>query len=279
MKNKFYTFLLIIIGGVLPAAAQDTTRCNARFGAAPGGLQVYFRAVDSLPGVEHYWDFGDSVILNYGNNVGVTHNYTHYGQFKVVHWIRNTATGCFDSLSQWVVVAAPPDQNCSLSLDARRDSLHHSIWRVVATPYFYGGRVDTLAWKVNNSFAGMGDTLVQTWAPGSYNVCATLNTSLGCHAETCVTVVVAADSTTNTYIPSYPNPASSQAAINVTLRQPAMIYIRVYSSMGKPVSTTAVSGLQGVNYLQVPVGKLEAGIYYIQVQYGNESKMSKIQKL
>ncbi len=57
-----------------------------------------------------------------------------------------------------------------------------------------------------------------------------------------------------------------------------MIYIRVYNSMGKQVSTTTVPGLQGVNELQVPVGKLGSGIYYIQVQYGNESKMSKIQK-
>jgi hypothetical protein len=70
-----------------------------------------------------------------------------------------------------------------------------------------------------------------------------------------------------------------QAGINVTLTQPAMIHIQVFSSTGKPVSATAVPGLQGVNHLQVPIGKLEAGIYYIQVQYGNENKMSKIQKL
>jgi len=282
MKNQFYTLLLAIFmvaGGILPAGAQDTSRCNARFWATTSGLQVYFRAGDSLTGIQHYWDFGDSVILNYGNNVGVTHDYTHYGQFKVVHWVRNTATGCFDSLSQWVVVAPPPTENCSIALDVRRDSLDHSVWRVFATPYLSGGSVDTIAWKVNNVFAGFGDTLVRTWAPGSYNVCAMLSTSWGCHAETCVTVSVSADSTTSNYIPVYPNPASSQAGVNVSLTQPTMIYIRVYSSMGKPVLATAVPGLQGQNHLQVPIGKLEAGIYYIQVQYGNESKMSKIQKL
>jgi hypothetical protein len=87
------------------------------------------------------------------------------------------------------------------------------------------------------------------------------------------------DSAANSYIPSYPNPTTSQAGLDVKLSQPQMIYIRVYNSMGDPVLSTKVSGLQGTNHVQVPVNGLGSGIYYIQVQIGQESKMSKFQKL
>jgi hypothetical protein len=69
------------------------------------------------------------------------------------------------------------------------------------------------------------------------------------------------------------------AGVNVILAQPEMIRIRIYSSMGRPVWAMSVQGQQGVNNVQALPGKLEKGIYYIKVQYGNESRRSKIQKL
>ena len=396
MKDKFYALLLVslFIGGIT-ARAQDSTACNARFFAETNGAQVYFRAVDSLSGVQHFWNFGDTTQLGYGNYVGVQHTYHHSGTFTVTHLIRNTATGCHDSASMTVSIDLNPPPSCGISIDYRRDTNNHSLYTFIAHPYLAGGSVDTIAWRVDNGYAGMGDSLIQTLTKGTHTVCATLFTSSGCRSESCQTIRVA-DSTdslpsqpppppappvcsvaftatpnpanarqytftvedssgriralewmifsvkdslylkteigqrftytfpvagsyivslyaTNDSVPgcraftsqaihvdsnrvdssgtdssraaavdfirSYPNPAASQAGIDVTLTQPAMIYIHVYNSMGSPVYSTTVSGYQGTNHLQVPLGNLQTGVYYIQVQYGNAVKRSKIQKL
>jgi hypothetical protein len=100
-----------------------------------------------------------------------------------------------------------------------------------------------------------------------------------CYPMTVQGINVDSAGTGDNYITSYPNPAASQAGIDLTLSQPAMIYIRVYNSMGNPVLSTSVPGSQGMNHVKVPISGLGSGIYYIQVQYGQESKMSKIQKL
>ncbi|HXB05564.1 MAG TPA: T9SS type A sorting domain-containing protein, partial [Puia sp.] len=188
-------------------------------------------------------------------------------------------------------------------IDYRRDTVNHHAYSFTAVPFPAGGAVDTIAWRVDNSYAGMGDSLVRTLTNGSHTVCVTLFTSTGCRADNCLTVQVgdstdpvpsppapppAIDSNASVidsasaaagFIRSYPNPATTQAGVEVTLTQPATIYIHVYNSMGSPVINTTVSGYQGVNHLQVPLGNLQTGVYYLQVQYGNTVKRSKIQKL
>jgi PKD repeat protein len=78
---------------------------------------------------------------------------------------------------------------------------------------------------------------------------------------------------------SYPNPASGQVHIDLKTDRAEMIYIRVYNSMGSMVQAVAVSGIQGTNQLSLNVSGLQAGVYSIQIQYGNEIKRSRIQKL
>jgi hypothetical protein len=81
------------------------------------------------------------------------------------------------------------------------------------------------------------------------------------------------------YQSSYPNPASNAAHLDVRLGSSSMIYIRVYNSMGSQVGQMSVAGYPGYNHLSVPINGLQQGIYYIQVQYGNEIRRSRIQKL
>jgi hypothetical protein len=81
------------------------------------------------------------------------------------------------------------------------------------------------------------------------------------------------------FISSYPNPATSQANLVVTMDKPATIYIRVYSSMGSEILSTSQAGYPGSNPIVIPVASLPTGIYYVQLQYGNTILKSKIQKL
>jgi PKD repeat protein len=81
------------------------------------------------------------------------------------------------------------------------------------------------------------------------------------------------------YLSSYPNPVSGQVHMDLKTDKAEMIYIRVYNSMGSMVQTVAVSGIRGTNRLSLNVSGLQSGVYSVQIQYGNEIKRSRIQKL
>jgi PKD repeat protein len=90
-------------------------------------------------------------------------------------------------------------------------------------------------------------------------------------------IIVSTDSLGSLF--SYPNPASGQVHMDLKTDKAEMIYIRVYNSMGSLVQAVAVSGIQGNNQLSLNVSGLQSGVYSIQIQYGNEIKRSRIQKL
>jgi PKD repeat protein len=469
MKNKVYTFILLIICcGLSAARAQDTTACNAQFNAFVSGNTVSFRAADSAAGVQHLWIFGDTSQVGYGPYVVVTHTYSHPGNYRVTHLVRDSAIGCFDSSSQLVTIGAPPPQ-CSISFTYSHDSTRPGqpyhfyaqpslagaaadtvTWRIndtivgrgdtlvrilpngpstvcanlvtsagcqsqfcqqinvgdtttppppptcsinvtyshdssqPAQPYIFfaqsslaGATSDSVIWKVNDTIVGMGDTLVRvlhngmnticanlvtnlgcqssacvaimigdtttppppppacsisftishdstlsnqpyiftasasldsaassdsiTWtvndttagtgtsltrifAPGTYTVCAALVTNLGCTSRYCQTIVVTDTTTTppdtaGQLIRCFPNPAYSFTDVILRLQTATVIYVRVYNSMGGEVEQKTVSGFVGTNIVRVPLGSLQKGIYYIQLQYGNVLKRSRIQKL
>ena len=81
------------------------------------------------------------------------------------------------------------------------------------------------------------------------------------------------------YINSYPNPATTQVSLTITLNSYTNIDVRVYNSMGGLVSTQKVSGYPGVNQLTLPIANLPTGVYYIELQYGETILRSKFQKL
>jgi hypothetical protein len=345
MENKLYTLipgagaarcvrkavvLLALFSGFFSARAADSARCSAQFFAyAQGTSQYIFQAVDSLAGVQHYWNFGDSTSVGYGNYVIVTHTYSHPGNFTVVHKVRNLTTGCQDSSTELISVGAPPP-SCSIDFHYSHDSTTpNSPYYFYAQPFLAGATADTVSWFIDGTPAGMGDTLHRYLSPGTYTVCVDLSTNLGCRSQSCQTIqvresatTVPPDSTRPTppdsthtppdstrptppdsthtpldslinrpdsnfhvtdslpgYQPSYPNPATTTAHLDIRLNSSSMIYIRVYNSMGSQVKQISVSGYPGDNHLSVPIGGLQQGIYYIQIQYGNEIRRSRIQKL
>jgi len=470
MKNKVYTLILsIVCCGLWTARAQDSTTCNAQFTAQVSGNTVYFRAVDSMSGVQHFWNFGDTSQVGYGPYVAVTHTYSHPGVYRVLQMVRDSAAGCHDSTSQLVTIGAPPPQ-CSITFTFSHDSTRPGqpyyfyaqpflagatsdtvTWRVndtivgtgdtlvrqlpngastvcaylttgsgcqsqycqtihvgdttttppplpcsitvtyshdstqpnqpyffFAQPYLAGAASDSITWKVNDTLAGTGDTLVRglhngmntvcaylvtnlgcqsqacigimvgdttttppppscsisityshdstrsaqpytftaypaigsatsdsivwtvndtlagtgtsltrSFANGNYTVCAALTTNLGCQSTACQTinvsdttgVPVTPPDTAGQLIRCFPNPAYSETNVLVRLDNPEVIYVRVFNSMGIEVEQKSVSGFVGVNVVRIPLGSLQKGIYTIQLQYGNEIKRSRIQKL
>ena len=380
MKNKVYTFILMIFCcGLWTARAQDSTACNAQFTAPVSGNTVFFRAADSVAGVQHFWNFGDTSQLGFGPYPVVTHTYSHSGVYRVIHLVRDSATGCNDSTSQLVTIGTPPPPQCSVSVTYSHDSsqpnqpyfffaqaslagatsdsvtwtvndtlvgrgdtlvrvLHNGLNTVCANlvtnlgcqseacvsvivgdttttppppscsigftyshdstqanqPYTFmasaaigAATSDSITWTVNDTLAGTGISLTRAFAPGTYTVCAALITNLGCESTFCQTITVTDTTgvpvtppdTAGQLIRCFPNPAYSSTNVILRLDKEEVIYVRVYNSMGSEVEQKTVSGFAGTNIIRVPLGSLQQGIYYIQLQYGNEIKRSRIQKL
>lgn len=376
MKNKLYTFILMIFCcGWWTVRAQDTTACNAQFYASVNGNTAVFGAADSAAGVQHFWNFGDTSQLGFGPYPLVTHTYSHPGVYRVVHIVRDSAIGCFDSTSQLITIGAPPPQ-CSITFTYSHDSTRPGqpyyfyaqpylagatsdtvTWSVNDTivgrgdtlvrllpngastvcanlvtssgcqsqycqtidvgdttttppppqcsvsvtyshdstrpnqPYFFfaqpslaGATSDSIIWKVNDTIVGTGDTLVRVLHPGMNTICANLVTDLGCQSQACVGIMNGDTTTTppdtaGQLIRCFPNPAYSSTNVILRLDHSEIVYVRVYNSMGGEVEEKTVSGFAGTNIIRVPLGSLQQGIYYIQLQYGNELKRSRIQKL
>jgi hypothetical protein len=293
MKAKSYAFLLICFFiGLVRGQAQDTHDCNAQFEVFKNGLSIYVMSIDTTPGTQHFWNFGDSTTLGYGNNAMVTHTYSHYGTFRVVQLVMNPVMHCADSALEVVTISPPViDSSCN----ARFLVFH------VGSPVdkqINTWALDSVAgllhsWDFGDStFLDFGTKaqVFHTYSHyGTFNVVQRIrNPATGCTDSISQLVFVnppVADSADSgrtagvTYMSSYPNPTSNQAGIDLKLSQPTMIYVSVYNSMGSPVLTTVVSGTQGMNHLQLPVGGMGTGIYYVRLQYGNETRLSKIQKL
>ena len=206
MENKIYTLIfLALFAGLVPTRAQgpaqwpDSSLCTAQFFVSYNGNTVYFRAADSLTGVQHYWNFGDGTQVGFGNYVSETHTYSSPGSYAVTHKTVNASTGCHDSSVQLITIGSnPPPPACSITFTYSHDSTQKS------SPYwFYGAPVignathDSVFWTINGTAAGTGDTLHKYLAPGAYTVCANLRTSLGCTSQFCASFY-ATDSTGGT---------------------------------------------------------------------------------
>jgi hypothetical protein len=325
MEKKFYfLFFALLLTGFLSARAQDSSACNASFTVSVAGSQVYFWAADSLPGVLHQWNFGDSTQTTTGNSM-VIHTYSGgAGTFIVTQTVTDSLRHCQNSSSQPVYITGSSTPTCNVSIGFNLDIVTN-LYNFVAQPSVSPGVIDTVTWTINGTPAGQGDSLRRQLTAGVYTVCATISTSLGCRVQSCVTVspldsmptyppptdsainpggpnippdsvvTIPPDSSRpsppdsvqtpdslrvpGNVISSYPNPATSQANLVVTMDKAATIYVRVYSSMGSEILSTTQSGYSGPNTIVIPVANLPTGIYYVQLQYGNTILKSKIQKL
>ncbi len=192
MQKKFYLLFSLFLINQLSAGAQDTARCTAAFQAIVNGSQAYFQAADSLSVVVHYWNFGDSTQVGFNHNYStVSHAYTHPGVFTVIHIAKDSAGSCYDSTTRTVTINPDPGPLCNLSVGFFRDTVNHHLYSFSAYPYLSGGTIDTISWTINDTLVGTGDSLVNRLLPiGSYTVCASMSTSLGCRIQSCLNLVV-----------------------------------------------------------------------------------------
>src|ERR1700743_14393 len=98
--KKFYLLTILLLSvAITGAIAQDSTVCNANFQTDILGNEVFFRAMDSMPGVRHNWIFGDGSSKS-TDSFAVIHFYGASGVYTVTHVVVDSAHHCQDSSTQ-----------------------------------------------------------------------------------------------------------------------------------------------------------------------------------
>lgn len=73
----------------------------------------------------------------------------------------------------------------------------------------------------------------------------------------------------------YPNPASNNATIEVSLNENNKMEVVIMNNVGQTVYSTTVNGNIGANKVNVNTSNLSAGIYFYQVKVGNNQAVTK----
>jgi hypothetical protein len=115
---------------------------------------------------------------------------------------------------------------------------------------------------------------------GCYSMRMTALTRKGCvGTSTTVFCIDSIQSGGGNFIASYPNPATSQVYIDFLLPAANTVKVSIFNLMGNNVQTSRVAGTKGANHIVIPTGSLPTGLYYVQLQAGNDMWKSRIQKL
>ncbi len=135
-------------------------------------------------------------------------------------------------------------------------------------------------WQVPTVFIGSDDGTLNGDNPVSYyymddNTFAASDFSIMYAGGCTPTNIKQQANTTFENMNFYPNPASSNATIDVQLNETAKLDITVLNSVGQAVFATAVSGNTGSNKINVDLNTLSSGLYFYQVKIGNSKTVTK----
>jgi len=95
----------------------------------------------------------------------------------------------------------------------------------------------------------------------------------GCSAASGVGINELAN--TVSYLNFYPNPASSNGTVEVSLVENAKMDIVVMNSVGQTVYTSSFEGTAGNNKVDINLSNLSAGLYFYQVKIANSKSVTK----
>jgi len=241
--------------------------------------RIHFIPTPDSVAYSYLWDFGDGT-----SAIGREpyHTYSSGGYYTVtlsvtrhsgVDSCRSTATGTVfvtgvakDSCKISFTYTRNPSMPNEITFNAQDstglDSLTWVVTRMADTAYLYG---HTPTYIFPDS--------------GCYQVLLMMLTPSGCQSSSQQTICTDTITTGNNFIASYPNPVVSMTNLNLNLANENIIHISIFNSTGKQVQTSVVAGYKGQNHITLPISNLPTGIYYVQIQYGNETRRSKIQKL
>lgn len=174
MKKVIYSFIALLLA--FTSVAQDTTcKGKAAFQYTINGNTVnfYSSTTANTPTI-NYWKFGDGLVGDAANPV---HIYLSAGNYRVVHYIKDTLHKCYDSAVKEFTIAASLCDLINAKFEWRKDSINPSkiffINQSMPNPaptsvvykWTFGDGTSSTNFSPDHIYS----------APGQYNVCLTVS--------------------------------------------------------------------------------------------------------
>lgn len=268
----------------IQVAGVDSCRLNPSFSYVADSShpqRIHFTPSPDSSGYSYFWNFGDGYVSADREPV---HDYVFGGSYNVSLTVaKHTGMdSCQSTVTEMVYVTGRP--SCSISFTYTRDASNPN--EVIFNAVDSAG-LDSLTWVIVNLADSLHPVQLYGQMPsyvfpdsGCYWVMLSATTPWGCQRYSQQTICMdSIPSAARNFINSYPNPAAHEANLNFNLTRANTVRITVFNSMGNPVLTTIVAGNMGQNHVALPISNLPRGVYYVQIQSGNETRRSKFQKL
>ena len=252
--------------------------------------QYHFTDMSAGPLISSWlWNFGDGTTSSVENP---THDFVAGGSYFVCESVQ-TSSGCTGQICRWLQITNM--DTCFLNA-----SFIYSVMQ---------GQPNTISFKANIGQAVASEVWmiykrsdsISSGAPlavldsanptfvftdtGVYLVTLKATTPSGCTDSISEPIIIdslnAANASPNNVSPiqAFPNPANTNVSLTVPLSTNNNITLNIYNSSANLIVTKQVAGIAGANHITIPVQSLQSGAYYIQINYGNEIRLTRFQKL
>jgi PKD repeat protein len=238
-------------------------------------------SLNDSTGYKYHWSFGDG---SSSTARTPSHLYASGGNYPVTLQItaKPVKDSCVATFTETIYVAEKDTCKVTLTYKANPKKSNEITFTAQSSL-----DLDSVTWVLQSPSDSTviavleGQKVTYTFtSTGCYPVNMTATAASGCTASSAVSVCIdSIPAAASGFVASYPNPATSQAYLDLVLPSDNSIRIGVFNTMGNNVQTLVIAGTKGQNRITIPIGALPTGIYYVQIQYGNEVLQSKIQKL
>jgi len=278
-------------------ANVDSCNLNASFTYTAGQSNpfaiAFSPATDTGTNISYSWYFGDGTYDSTKNPVHVFSKGIYYVSLNIQKPFVNTVS-CTANYSAPVYINIGPADTCSIGFSYIADTARPNAISFIQNS---GQTVASEEWSIYkgwDSLAVNGGALalLQNANPtysfsdtGYYFITLKITTQVGCISYTSSEIYIdsvapgAAKPNSIAQMPAYPNPAANNVNLNIPMNADNNITINIYTAMGNLIITQQFAGTAGNNQITIPVQTLQSGVYYMEINYGNQVKRSRFQKL
>tara|TARA_R110002049_G_scaffold151387_2_gene314968 strand:- start:957 stop:2324 length:1368 start_codon:yes stop_codon:yes gene_type:complete len=295
-----YVVTLYAAGNGVVCNYTDTIHvnfCDALFYVSTNGYTANFNNVSSSArwSTGYAWDFGDG---NSSNAINPSHTFTNSGVYAVTLTSFDSIGNCTSTYTDSVSISITNPSACSASFTVAKDTtsqfavtLFNTSSTASSHQYF---------WDFGDGFTGQGRFPAHQYNSfGSYLVCLTIaDTILNCTSTFCDTVgmdslgnlkaasgftlvvrnpiVVGVDENEIAEaISVYPNPAVNQVSLDLT-NETQVSTVRIVDITGSVVFQD--NNVNGGAIREINVANFKNGLYFIQIQNGDNTQVKKLVK-
>jgi len=186
MKRVIGTLTMLVACAYLTPLLAQNSACNAGFDYQINGKTVYFKSGNPTNHPQrHYWTFGDG---SSGDGQSPVHTYNAPGQYRVLHYVKDSAEHCFDSVVKYITIQGTTcDINASFTFS--RDNENCRRVKFTSVPLTTAGA--HFIWKFGDGTTSNEPNPTHIYEKdGNYNVCLVIETTNGCRAESCKVIEI-----------------------------------------------------------------------------------------